>query len=564
MGQRHLPAGLLLAWMCLAAPPSNADEARPRAGRPVAGTLRLIEGRLRFVAADGSPPLAAADIERVRLDVPPPPSFPGGFVVRAHFDDGQQITGQLLDLDGEDLHLRTAWTDRLAIPRAALASLTGLPGWRMRFADDFTAGLSNWKAAGKPTLATTPPAVVFDAAGSELALTLAEPIGAGRLGVNFTDRHKAHGGRWDFEALFGSTVLRVTVAGQSTYAVDLPGIGGEAHTVTPTPGLHRLVVQFTSRSMRVLCDAAVLWYSLEHGPPGPLREVRLQCRPNGTAAPTGSVAFSDFTVEEAVEERPRPGGDATQDEVWLYDGDQWFGKIARADRRGVELHGGFGRRSVGWDRIRGCWFRRSSTPPRSSTGAHVRLEVASGLDPQKDSIEGVLRSWDAREALLEHPLLGELHLPRASVRSLWPLLDGRRIELDNGFHHLGESGRLDARIDPPRAEGLSWRGEFRLDAVPDDARLVLGVVPPPSAALEGAGTAVVVNGRRVGYLNGQANGATGRPGQRAIALPRDALRLGANEIELKQTSDPKTGRIGHCGIFGMAVEIPERTKGASP
>jgi hypothetical protein len=561
---------MLLVGVCLSAP-AAADEARPRTGRPVPGTLRLNDGRLHFVPRAGDPPLPAAGLECIRIDAPSPPAFPIGFARRILFPDGQRLTGEFLDLDKDALHMRTAWANRLEVPRAAAAALTALPGWRLRFAEDFGKGLTAWKVAGKPTGGGSPPAVVLDSAGQELSHTLSWALTAGRVGVNFEDREKPSSAHWDFEAIFGtdkgaSRALRVAVAGDGDrYRVEVPGIPGEALAVPRAPGVHRLIVQFTDGSLRVTCDDLVLWYTLKQGPPGPLRQVRLICRAVDGSTPTGGVAWSDCTIEQAVDEQRRPDGDAAQDAMFLYDGDQWFGTVRRAGRWGVEVQGRFGLRTLGWDQVEGCSFRRAAPPPRTTAGAHVRLEIASGLDPQKDILEGVLRSWDDRGAMLEHPRLGELRLPRPFVRRIWPLFFGRRIELDLGFHHLGDAGRLDPRLDPPRAEGPSWRCKFSLEGVPEEVRLVLEVVGLSKAAdTEGPATAVVVNGRRVSYLNAQVDRASAQPQRLALALPRDALRAGANVIELRQTPDPKTGRHAHCGVFGIALEIPQPERGAPP
>jgi hypothetical protein len=521
----------------------------PRPRRPpLAGSLGLApDGRLQLTPSAGDP-LPASAIDRVRLPASPPPPFriAGGWRFLLH--GGQQLTGDLLGLDEQTLRLRTAWARRLELPRSAVLGMTTLPGWRPRFTDDFT-DLKAWAVAGKPSLeGGDTPAVVLDGAGQELAYRLPGSLPAGRVGVNFQERENPSSARWELEAAFGRPgsdplTVRVTVAAAGdSYQVTVPGMEGERQSVARTPGWHRLVVQFTSGSLRVTSDDAVLWYTLKQGSSGPLREVRLACRAAGTAAPRGAVAWGAFAVEQAVDESPRPAGDDTQDEVWLDDGDQLFGKVVGADRRAVEFQGRFGKRSLSWPRVHGLFFRRVASPAATTTGAHVRLGLVSGLAADLDILDGVVRSLEGRDLVLRHARLGELHIDRAFVREVRPQFHGKRIELDLGYHSLGTA-------DQP-----AWRGSFPLDVVPGEARLVLDVV---GLAGDGPRALVVVNGRQVDYLNRQVDRASREPRRLAVALPRDALKNGENSLELRQAPDPRGGRHAACGVSGIVLEIPD-------
>jgi hypothetical protein len=552
MGRWRFQAALVL-WASLAGSPAFADEALARDGRRFAGSLVLApDGRLQFTLPAGDP-LPALTLVRIRTPVadapaspPPPLRIAGGW--RFLLLGGQQLTGELLGLDAQTLRLRTAWARRLELPRSAVLGVTTLPGWRPRFADEF-ADLKAWAVSGKPSCeGGDTPAVVFDAAGQELAYKLPEPLSAGRVGVNFQERQNPAGARWELEAVFerpggDPQTVRVTVAGGGDhYRVAAAGMEGEAQPGARSPGWHRLVVQFTSGSLRVTCDDAVLWYTLKQGPPGPLRQVRLACRAAGTAAPRGAIAWATFGIEQAADESPRPGGDATQDEVWLDDGDQLFGKVVRADRRAVEFQGRFGARTLPWSRIHGLFFRRASPPPATTAGAHVRLELVSSLTPERDVLQGVVRSLDARELVLRHALLGKVRLDRVFVREVRPQFHGRRIELDLGFHTLRAADRP------------AWRGSFRLEAVPEEARLVLDVV---NLAESGPRAEVVVNGRQVDYLNRQVERASRQPRRLTVALPRETLKSGENSLELHQAPEPRGERHAACGISDIVLEIPD-------
>ena len=120
------------------------------------------------------------------------------------------------------------------------------------------------------------------------------------------------------------------------------------------------------------------------------------------------MEFTEFSLSRAVEESRRPAGDATQEEVWLADGDQLFGDALHIDRRAVEIQGAFGKRSLPWAEVRGCWFRRDAAlralMQPGSPGARVRLWIDSGLDPEPDVLDGVLKAIDDKQATLQHPV----------------------------------------------------------------------------------------------------------------------------------------------------------------
>jgi hypothetical protein len=556
MGIGRVGAAMLLIGAFAYVPLALADEARTTEGQYVQGSLRLLERKLFFVRRTDSVSLALSQIERVRIEASLPPPFITRTALRLLLCDGQQLTGNLVQLDNDAARMRTAWGGQVEVPRAALAAITALPGWRLQFADDFAAGLGAWNANGKLIVERTPPAVVLDAGGQELTHTLSEPLKAGRVSINFVNRNNTSSGGWEFEAIFARNgarpwVVRVAAGDErDACRVGVPDFRGEQHKVARTPGMHRLGVEFSKGSLRVMLDDTVLWYTLKQGPPGKLRQVRL-------ALQSGCTAWSDFAVEEAVDELPRPPGDSTQDEVWLCEGDQLFGEVRQANWRAIELKGRFGRKTLNWNQVQGCFFRHAALPTRVTAGAQVRLGLTSGLASELDILEGILQGWEAEVVTLMHSRLGQLRLPRSCVREVWPLFDGRRVELDNGFYPVGNA--------------TFWQSDFSLDSVPHQARLVLYGVPVPGAAnpiqssLAALSRAdVIVNGRLVSQLVPEVRPVANRPPRFVIALPHEALRLGQNRIQLRHATESKSGRYSHCGVYAMALEVPEPSKGGPP
>jgi hypothetical protein len=376
-----------------------------------------------------------------------PTLFRAGGGRRVHLWDGERISGQILELNKDTLRLRTAWAARLELPRAAVASIEPLPGWRTIFDEDFrrvrshaergnevvgAASAVGLKFPGEPTFAgaedgTGARALVLRDAGQSLTYTPVKPLTAGRVGVNFQERGQTLGARWLVELLFqqAERARRVTVTvagGGEHYLIDTGGLKGTVRRVARTPGWHRLLVQFSKRSLRVTCDDDVLWYNLEDGPGGRLQRVTLHCQqlPQREAM-HGAVEWTEFCIERAVDEHPPSPVDCEQDAVRLLDDDQLFGRIVRADRRAIQIEGRYGKRSLPWTAVSGCSFRRPSAPPKANERAKVSLLVNFGLCAETDVLEGVVTRQDEQRLVLRHAFLGEVTLERGRVREIRPL-----------------------------------------------------------------------------------------------------------------------------------------------
>jgi hypothetical protein len=405
------------------AAPAGAGEEGLVGGRRLPGTLSLTrEGRLLFTPADRRKGRPTSTFTQVRFNGSTPPPFRAGGAHRLRLRGGGRLTGLFLGLDRESLSLRTAWSLRLAVPRRATLALEHLPGWRTLFAEDFTAGLKPWSARGEPGVAAG--AVKLSALGQSLRYTPPR-LTAGRVGVNFEERDTPSGARWElalrFAARGGPRALRVRVAGAGENYDVAGDFKGTAQPVARSTGWHRLVVRFSARSLSVLCDDDVLWFDLKEGPGGPLSEVSLACVAAGKARVKGAVAWTAFTLKRAVAERPHPPGDDGQDELWLAGGDQLFGRVLRADRRGVTLKARFGTRTFAWADLTGWYPRRAGGKERPVKGARVRVWLHSGLAAEPDVLDGVVTALDARRLTLRHQALGELSIDRRSVARLRPL-----------------------------------------------------------------------------------------------------------------------------------------------
>jgi hypothetical protein len=399
---RGLAAGAVLTLLGVALLSRADDEAVCANGRRVHGTLTVeAGGALRFVPAGQDKPLAAESIEAIRFDPTAAVTARAGNSLRATLADGQHITGELLKLDREHVRLRPAWSERIELTRNAVVALAHPPGFRTVFADDLANGAKAWKATG-----------------DTLTYDLPTPHEAGRLGVTFQDKDKTAAAKAQVEAVFqtdsGTRTLKVRVAGpDDNYQIEAEGLKGEARQVRRTTGQHQLAVQFSKQSLRVTCDEDVLWFSLDKGPGGPLKEVRLH----------GGGMWSAFYLAQAVDGPRHPPGDAEQDEVWLAGDDQLFGTIVGADNRSIGLEGRFGKRSLPWADVRGIYFRQPKASAAKPDANTVRIWLRTGCGSETDILVGVLQKLDERQFTLKHAELGELGLDRKWLRELRPLVD---------------------------------------------------------------------------------------------------------------------------------------------
>lgn len=414
---RVLPLLLLAPVLC-------GDTAVRDGGMQLSGRLSLSKtGQLHFTPDAGRTP---DDIVEYRLTARAP-LFSAASARLLTLSTGEKLTGVLLGMEKDKLVFRTAWKERLEIPRDSIRSLTHLPGWQTVFSDDFTGKLVAWTVKGSPTSESS---VLLKKPGQSLTHKLARPIAEGRIGVNFLDAQQARGARWIIEATFarkdGDRTVRVTIAGPANRIESDTGIKGTAREVARTKTLRRLLIDWSHGSLRLSVDDQVLWFTLDEGPGGSLKEVRLACVDLEKAAtPAGAVAFSAFAIEKTVAEQPHPPGDTAQDELWLADGDQLFGQVIRVDAKGVEIKGRFGTRRYAWTELRG-WFARQTRKPVQPKAPVVRVGLHGGLRREQDELIGTLTALDAKEVKVNHPILGALTLPRERVAWLRPVAKATR------------------------------------------------------------------------------------------------------------------------------------------
>jgi hypothetical protein len=548
-----------------------ADEAVYRNGCRAAGKLQLdADGRLRFTPQDGKSKLSFADIQDVRFPEVVPHSSLWGAPLRIGFDKEEWITGELLGLTDKTVTVRTSWSESAALPRSTLASIMQLTGWITLVYEDFEADAIRLKLAQSPTFderehTSGRRSLRLDAVGQSATYSLSKPMDEGRFSVNFRESGESRNGRWFVEAEFGENqTVRVQLVGDADCSVQTAIPSKESRRLPRTPGWHRLEIRFRDDHLLIGVDGKLLFESAGDWKSKGLQSIGLSCVATpGAEAIHGAVCFDDFSIARPVAELRHEAGDPAQDECWLAGGDQLFGQVTRANSHTVGIQGRFGTRTIPWSSLRGFFLKSEATAPKTSDGAHARVWLDSGF-PHADELEGVLLALDDRKLVLRHTVLGDITLDRSRLRKLRPIFFGKRIELDNARHHLGEEGRLVPGLYPPRAEGPRLRRTLRLESAPASARLLLTVQFARREA-DGIGgglkrsereTEVLVNGRSIGTLNRYVDRAATDPQRIVIPIPADSLEARENIIELVQKPELKTGLRGNCVVSNLAVELP--------
>lgn len=423
------PASLVAVLVLNACTTSGmSDEAILIDGRAIDGKLTKASGEpLQFISKAKSVPLA--EVERIRFaaDVS---TFRAGALHQVTLANDQQLCGELLTLDAQALRLRTAWRDKILIPRQLIVSVAHVAGLITLHDEDFEARLTGWKLTGAALTAerqTSGKKSLRLSSGQAAEFVLPQPLDAGAAGINFHLPDDLAGLRCWLEASFlprtrGPSVQRVKVAltdAGAHYVVDTEFASEEVDALRRAPGWHRLALRFHERYLLIAVDGQVIFSSKDSGT---LTRLRLRCEAVDGQAPRGAVCFDDLTIARRVESRSHPAGDPKQDELWLLDGNQLFGSVVSADRRRIQFRGRFGERTFPWSEVRGMYLSRPHAPreePQAEREVYyARVTFHSSCGQQLDELDGAVLSFDEQRLTLRHAELGKLDIDRARITQI--------------------------------------------------------------------------------------------------------------------------------------------------
>jgi hypothetical protein len=400
-----------------------ADEAFLPDGRQLTGKLATDQdGHLRFVALPVGSPLPLEQVEYIRFADCEVPYFRVAAPFRATLRNGDFLSGELLGLDADKLLFRTAWAERLTIPRKTLASLTQALGCITLFHEDFETNLKDWKLEGSLQLSSEQHdsgkrSLSLKNAGDAATYQLPTPVAAGRTGISLFSPEKAGLRRYVVELQFGTRLVQTVVAGEKNYVAEDSHFPSRSASLPRKPGWRRLQVEFSADTLVVSIDELVLWSARKQGSVAALNRVRVACI--GPSTPAGEPAFfDDFSVARTDVRPVHPKGDRSQDELWLVSGDQLFGRVTQTTKRVIEIEIGKRSRTVGWEEVRSIYFRESPTAPPSHGKEPIRVRLRSGVGFEPDSLQGDFQQLNQEKLVLHHEVLGNLTVDRKRLQRL--------------------------------------------------------------------------------------------------------------------------------------------------
>lgn len=535
---------LSVAALLAATLAAHGDEALRTDGTHATGRLTFSEtSRFLFRTVDRDEPIVGLD--RVSFAVKSSAAPSVTLWHQIHLSSGEIILAEVRRLDDTALHVRPAWTEGLAVPRAAVERVTHLPGWRPILFDSFDAGLGAWTKTGEPR--TDGGRLLFDRAGQGIDAAI-RSMAAGRVAVTF--RSAVTTGRrvrLDLGLVRDDRPrpVHVELIGPGDrYAVtaaDKPDLTGKLHRVT---GPRRLSVEFDKDRLAMFVDEFVLW--VRDAGPGELRSIKLASDGDGTE----TAAVDDVLVAAAVPvAEPRAWADLTADAVRSPDGDETFGTLSATGPAGVTLDVKGKKVSVAWTEAVEFTFRRGPVTEKPTAGEHVRVRVRTA-EGQHDVLDGAVQAFDDNSLVLMHPVLGELTLPRDRVEELRFLFHGRRRPVDSTPHHLGARPAFGFAV--PKPEGLRFTRSVSLDN--PGAGFV--VIDAANVSAKRTPVEVLINGERIGELNRLAGRA--EPAVRTYRLPLAAgvLRRGDSDIEVR-LRPPVDGKVNGIDVRAVRLELDD-------
>lgn len=583
-----LLAVLLAACTTSSVVPLPAEETATLAdGRRLAGRLEWSDGRLAFLAGDPPRRLDGADLKRVDFSpdgraVSPAASGSNAAPQTIRLWGDEQLTGRVVALDDDAARIETDG-ETLTVPRAALSAVFGPERWVDALAEDFEQPTSDGTGAPWTLLLDVGRSFAGEsslrvAGECDVRRAIEPPLSDGEVALRFFDAaHRATGRQWLVELQFGRRPVRLVLGWDSgRIAVESPhGPSLVVRDIPRADGWRLLRVRFSPHGLSAEVDGAPLAEGAS--PREPLSALRIATRSSpavaGAPRPAEDTAVAGWIDALRIAERVAGGAcgrrDAEQDIVRLPGGDELFGTLTGYSPAEIVISGALGETRLAWAQIDAMYLRRRAPAGRAIegpiVGAHWSVADRSAErrpSPRHDYLEGAVAGLTDERLLLDHPRLGRLALRREALVRLDVLYEGRRREIEAAFHHLGDELRPELEVIAP--DGPRWELRFDVAALPVGAAwLALSVV-----GLEGQGspfapadensplrTDVVVNGRRLDYLNRHVLGTPVAGVRIRLPLPPDALRQGENRLAFEQapSADDPT-EYDDFGLWGVAIE----------
>ncbi|WP_165064891.1 hypothetical protein [Paludisphaera rhizosphaerae] len=510
-----------------------------------------------------------------------PPAF------QAMLGEDGRISGTLRAISPDSVTLAVPWqSEAVILRRPGIQSIVQRLGEARILADGFDALDANvWGVVGQPRAVVEDgeSALLLPPGGTSIEHRFDEAIEAGRVDLTFRDDGVVRPGKsWSLTLNYrgpgGTAPLRILLGwAEDSLAVETPeGPGLAVQRLARNGDWRRLTIRFVGDRTEVSVDGKDLAHG--RGPTGPLESIRIAAAGDpaedaNLGGYLGAIQVARFAAVPSSLEL-----DPSQDEARLVVGDQLFGSVVRGDRDRVEMV--VDERSVvlSWKDLAGVYFRRDPATGAQIAGALARVEwratddLVLGVARQSDFAEGAVESLTDSALVLSTPFAGTLTIPRDRLVRLIVREPGLRLVIDPCSHHLGNEVASSAPFfDPPLPEGGALERTF--DAPPDAAGPAFVVLDVLGVVGEATGlqfsefiqrgelkTYVVIDGRRIDYINRFVNTPNETVLRIRVPIPADAVRPGEHVLRIEQTGtadDPR--EFDDLGVLGLAVEFAAPT-----
>jgi hypothetical protein len=344
---------------------------------------------------------------------------------------------------------------------------------------------------------------------------------------------------------FGSVVLIELVGPGERYSVESPGKPEHEGRIKRENGARRVAVEFDRERLSIFVDELVLW--TQKAGPGELRGIKVVASGDGNEA----VTLDDIVVTiPQPRSESRAWADLTADAVRSPEGDETFGKIAAVGPAGVTLTVKDRKTSHAWPELSEFAHRRTAISERLTTGEHVRLRIRAA-DAARDIVAGAVQKMNDTTLVLDHPLLGELTIPRNRLEEIRLLFHGRSLPIDSTPRHLGT--RPASGFAVPKPEGLRFVKTVSITPFPEKGFVV---VDAARIAASGTPVEVRVNRESAGILNRLADRAEATVRSYRLPLPNITERECEIEIRLQPLEIGR--RVTGVYLRGVRLELHDR------
>jgi hypothetical protein len=565
---------------------SRSDSLERPGGQRVSGHLTGdARSGFGFMPASAAAPLALETGSIVYFNSSGPETFASPPPVRVFASESLRLSGWLRGISPKSVSLRPMWAGQdVTLPRPGVQAVVQRPGEARVLVDGFeTLDTGRWAITGKPETVAEPHlndkhSLRLPAGATSLVHRLAETIATGRLDVGFRDDGAVVAGQqWSIELTFhgasGFSPMRVWLGwSEESLAVESPnGPALAVQRLARTPGWHRLSLKFSPDDTEISVDGKDLAHG--KGPDGLLISIRLASSMSAQATPPNGLAghIDDLQLIRFAEPPASLELDTKHDEARLVVGDQLFGDIKQSDSEHVSMVVDGEPVSLNWSDLSGLYFRRSPAQGAIVEGVLARLEWRSAAGDEDDNFdfaEGAITAISDRAVTVATPYSGELSVPREFLRKLVVQGQGSRVVIDAAAHHLGDEFSATAPVlDPPEPEGALLERTITLAQIPTRrSYLVLDVVQvvgenndprwSPRVRDGELRTYIVINGKRVDYLNRYIKTRNDTPERVAIPIPAGSFQPGENTIRLELTGTATESKeLDDFGVLQMALEF---------